>query len=139
MDNSIQHNDLLSLTADIVSAHVSNNDVSTEELPNLVHRIYATLTSIDEKASLATASLTPVVPIEESIQPDYIVCLEDGRKLQMLKRHLRKAYGLTPEQYRQRWNLSPDYPMVAPNYSKKRSSLAKDFGLGVRKKTSSAA
>ena len=124
--------DLLSLTTDIVSAHVSNNSVPTDHLKDLMQEVYETLVHINKQCVLPE-TLNPAVPIEESIQPDHIVCLEDGRKLQILKRHLRRAYNLTPEQYRQRWGLSADYPMVAPNYSKKRSSLAKDFGLGTKK------
>lgn len=133
MTNLIEkREDLLSLTTDIVAAHVSNNIVPTDDLKSLMQQVYETLSHLDKRCSLPK-TLNPAVPVEESIQPDYIICLEDGRKLQMLKRHLRRAYNLTPEQYRQRWGLSLDYPMVAPNYSKKRSGLAKDFGLGTKK------
>lgn len=137
-----QKNDLLSLTADIVAAHVSNNEVPREDLPTLMHQVFDTLSSIGKQMSRASLGYAtthlpltdntsePAVPVEESVQPDYIVCLEDGRKMQMLKRYLRRVYGLSPDQYRQRWNLPADYPMVAPNYSKIRSRLAKDFGLG---------
>ncbi len=134
MNNTTEKKEeILSLTADIVAAHVSNNSVPAEDLTDLVQQVYNTLSVIDRQATLASENLSPAIPVEDSIQPDYIVCLEDGRKLQMLKRHLRRAYNLTPDQYRQRWGLKANYPMVAPNYSKKRSDLAKDFGLGVKR------
>ena len=124
--------DLLSLTSDIVAAHVSNNTVDVKDLPALIHQIYRTLSSVGPGAAAAIEPGKPVpaVPIKKSITPDYLVCLEDGKKLKMLKRHLKTAYGLSPEAYREKWGLPPDYPMVAPNYARQRSKLAKDIGLG---------
>jgi len=131
-DFTEKREDLLSLTTDIVAAHVSNNAVPTDNLKALLQEVYDALAHISKQCALPE-KLQPAVPIEESVQPNYIICLEDGRKLQMLKRHIRRIYNLTPEQYRQRWGLPLDYPMVAPNYSKKRSGLARDFGLGKKK------
>ena len=122
---------VLELTARIVSAHVTNNSVSVDMLPNLIQDVYKTLTNIG-KEQPEVEKLQPAVPIKKSIAPDYIVCLEDGKKLKMLRRHLKTSYGMTPEQYRERWNLSQDYPMVAPNYAQHRSSLAKKIGLGTK-------
>lgn len=121
--------DLLALTAEIVSAHVANNAVRSGDLPQLIHDVHRALAEI---GGGETPAGHPAVPIKKSVMPDYIVCLEDGKKLKMLKRHLKTAYGLTPEQYRERWQLSPDYPMVAPNYAKTRSRLAKKIGLGTK-------
>ncbi|MHB1205543.1 MAG: Ros/MucR family transcriptional regulator [Rhodospirillaceae bacterium] len=121
--------DLLALTAEIVSAHVANNAVRGGDLPQLIHDVHRALTEI---GGGGTPAGQPAVPIKKSVMPDYIVCLEDGKKLKMLKRHLKTAYGLTPEQYRDRWQLPPDYPMVAPNYAKTRSRLAKKIGLGTK-------
>ena len=122
----------LQLTAELVSSHVSNNKVSNEDLPALIRGVYSTLASVESQAG-EKGKPEPAVPIKKSVQPDYIVCLEDGRKLKMLKRHLRTAYNMTPEDYRARWKLPSDYPMVAPNYAKKRSSLAKKIGLGKKR------
>ncbi|MCX8133241.1 MAG: MucR family transcriptional regulator [Roseococcus sp.] len=129
--------DLLGLTAEIVAAHVSNNPVSITDLPALITEVHRTL------AALGTATAppepekkAPAVPIKKSITPDYLICLEDGKKLKMLKRHLQTAYGLSPEQYREKWGLPADYPMVAPNYAKQRSSLAKQIGLGTQSRKS---
>tara|TARA_Y100001001_G_scaffold151607_1_gene163367 strand:+ start:921 stop:1334 length:414 start_codon:yes stop_codon:yes gene_type:complete len=125
--------ELLNLTTEIVSAHLSNNTVESNDIPELIEKIYKTLSSIQSDAPLSLIDRPqPAVPIKRSITPDYIICLEDGKKLKMLKRHLKTAYNMTPEQYRERWNLPADYPMVAPNYAKKRSKLAKDIGLGKR-------
>ena len=134
-----QHNDqsseILSLTAEIVSAHVANNKVETSELPEIIQEVYETLLNMGiTKSGKTPTRTTPAVPIEDSVQDDYIVCLEDGRKLKMLKRHLRSSYNMTPEEYRERWNLPSDYPMVAPNYAKRRSSLAVEIGLGRKPK-----
>ena len=121
--------DVLRLTAKIIAAHVGNNQVAVAALPELiqsVHRSLATAGTIEP----APALLTPAVPIRKSVFPDHIVCLEDGKKLKMLKRHLQTSYGMTPQQYRERWGLPADYPMVAPNYASHRSSLAKQAGLG---------
>lgn len=130
MPEQTVNNELLTLTADIVSAHLSNNQVAAEEIPSLIQKIYKTLSSVGSEPSGHADRPQPAVSIKKSIMPDYIVCLEDGKKLKMLKRHLKTAYGMTPEEYRERWGLSADYPMVAPNYAKQRSKLAKDIGLG---------
>jgi predicted transcriptional regulator len=124
--------EILSLTAKIVAAHVSKNTVPVEELPSLIKSVHASLLGLDKPAEAVAERPQPAVPIKKSITPDYIVCLEDGKKLKMLKRHLKTAYNLTPEQYRERWSLPPDYPMVAPNYARQRSRLAKEIGLGTR-------
>ena len=121
----------LELTTEIVSAHVSNNSVALNELPNLIQDVYKTLANLGAGAVMPERP-QPAVPIKKSIFPDYVVCLEDGKKLKMLKRHLKTAYNLTPEQYRDRWGLASDYPMVAPNYAKHRSRLAKKIGLGTK-------
>ena len=122
---------LLSLTAEIVAAHVANNIVPVAELPKLIHDVHRALAGVGDAGSLG-ARPNAAVPVGKSITPNYIVCLEDGKKLKMLKRHLKTAYNLTPEQYRARWELAPDYPMVAPTYAKTRSTLAKKIGLGTR-------
>jgi predicted transcriptional regulator len=125
--------DLLGLTAEIVSAHVSNNPVSLADLPNLIQEVYKTLANVGVPAAKQEPERPqPAVPIKRSITPEYLICLEDGKQLKMLKRHLQTSYGMTPEQYRERWGLAPDYPMVAPNYAKHRSSLAKKIGLGTK-------
>ena len=123
----------MELTAEIVSAHVSKNEISAEALPALIQNIYTTLASAGNPTIVET--LTPAVPIKKSIFPDYLICLEDGKHLKMLKRHLEKKFGLTPAQYREKWNLPRDYPMVAPNYTEHRSKLAKQTGLGTTKPT----
>ena len=123
--------DLLHLVARIVSAHLSNNEVASGELATLIHSVYAALDAAGAApATPAAEKPQPAVSANKSVFPDYIVCLEDGKKLKMLKRHLSTAYGLTPKLYRERWGLPPDYPMVAPSYAKRRSSLAKAIGLG---------
>jgi predicted transcriptional regulator len=130
---------ILGLTAQIVSAHVGNNRVPTEELPGLIQQVYLALNGSTSGSSSSQLRPTtpaerprPAVPISKSVFSDYIVCLEDGKKLKMLKRHLQTAYSMTPEQYRAKWGLDGNYPMVAPEYAKKRSSLAKAIGLGTR-------
>jgi predicted transcriptional regulator len=130
---------VLGLTAQIVSAHVSNNKVAAEELPGLIQQVYLALNGSPGGAATAPIRAAapaerpkPAVPISKSVFAEYIVCLEDGKKLKMLKRHLQTAYGMTPEQYRTRWGLESNYPMVAPEYAKKRSTLAKAIGLGTR-------
>jgi predicted transcriptional regulator len=125
--------ELLTLTAEIVAAHVSNNSVALGDLPQLIHSVYQTLSGAGDTNAVAPRP-QPAVQIKKSVTPDYIVCLEDGRKLKMLKRHLKTAYNMTPEQYRERWGLAHDYPMVAPNYAKQRSQLARDLGLGTKAK-----
>ena len=123
--------EFLELTTDIVVAHVGNNTVASVDLPCLLQNVYKTLKEVSETENLYDKPL-PAVPVKKSVFPDYIVCLEDGKKLKMLKRHLKTAYNMTPEAYRERWGLSLDYPMVAPNYAKRRSSLAKKIGLGTK-------
>ena len=132
MDDNEQTKDLLTLTTEIVAAHVSNNTIGVADLPQLITQVYGSLANIGNGAVAPAERPTPVVSIKKSIQPDYIVCLEDGKRLKMLKRHLKTAYDMTPEQYRERWGLPPDYPMVAPNYARQRSRLAKEIGLGTR-------
>jgi predicted transcriptional regulator len=124
--------DLLGLTAEIVAAHVSNNTVAVEELPQLINQVYRSLSTIGQPVEVAPERPQPVVPVKKSVHPDYIICLEDGKRLKMLKRHLKTSYNMTPEEYRERWGLGPDYPMVAPNYARQRSKLAKEIGLGTR-------
>lgn len=136
-----KNSDILSLTTEIVSAHLSNNTVPAAEIPALIERIYKTLSSVGHETATAPAMQErpqPAVPIRKSIMPDYLVCLEDGKKLKMLKRHLKTAYKMTPDQYRDRWGLPADYPMVAPNYAKTRSRLAKDIGLGIKGRSEKA-
>ena len=129
---------LLTLTADIVAAHVSNNSVAVNDLPNLISNVHGALTGLSGRAA-PEAKLEPKVPVRSSIKPDYIVCLEDGKRLKMLKRHLMTHYQMTPDQYRQKWGLNSDYPMVAPNYAEQRRTLAKAIGLGTkRRKTGKA-
>ncbi|MBO42317.1 MAG: MucR family transcriptional regulator [Rhodospirillaceae bacterium] len=128
----VKREDLLGYTSEITSAHVSNNTVALSDLPGLIEQIYKTLATIGGVDGGASDRPTPAVPVKKSITPDFIVCLEDGKKLKMLKRHLKTAYDMSPEEYRERWGLSPDYPMVAPNYAKQRSRLAKEIGLGTR-------
>jgi predicted transcriptional regulator len=123
--------EILELTAEIVSAHVSNNPVSLTDLPSLIQEVYRTLSGVGREPTQPEKP-QPVVPIKRSIQPDYLICLLDGKKLKMLKRHLKTAYNMSPEQYREAFNLPPDYPMVAPNYAKHRSTLAKKIGLGTK-------
>ncbi len=130
MTELVEHNDLLALTADIVSSHVANNSVAVNDLPQLISNVYATLSGLATPAKEEAAPLEPAVPVRQSIKPDYIVCLEDGKKLKMLKRHLMTAYGMTPDDYRAKWGLPADYPMVAPNYAESRRQLAKSIGLG---------
>jgi predicted transcriptional regulator len=131
MPDNTQHPDALALTAQIVSAHVSNNSVTTDALPALIQDVYRTLASVGRDQVLPEKP-QPAVPTKKSVFADHIVCLEDGKKLKMLKRHLKTAYNMSPEQYRERWGLPADYPMVAPNYARHRSSLAKKIGLGTK-------
>jgi predicted transcriptional regulator len=125
------HKTLLGLTAQIVSAHVQKNPVPAQGLPALIEQVYAALNTAGAAPVAAPAEKQqPFVPSKKSVFPDYIICLEDGRKLKTLKRHLRSTFDMTPEQYREKWGLAPDYPMVAPNYAEHRSQLAKALGLG---------
>lgn len=131
MDNKqVGKEEVLELTADIVSSHVANNPVSLEELPLLIERVYQTLTDLKKLHSSHADRPKPAVPVKKSITPDHLICLEDGKKLKMLKRHLKSQYNMTPDEYRERWGLGPDYPMVAPNYADQRRHLAKKIGLG---------
>lgn len=132
MSEQSTRDDLLALTTEIVSSYVSNNTLATNEIPSLIEQIYKTLANVNTEPGILADRPQPAVPIKKSVMPDYIICLEDGKKLKMLKRHLKTAYNMTPEQYRERWGLPSDYPMVAPNYARTRSKLAKDIGLGTR-------
>ena len=125
---------LLGLTSQIVSAYVSKNSVQASDLPNLINSVHQSLATLGQPQAPAEApaELKPAVPVKKSVTPDYIVCLEDGKKLKMLKRHLQSSYGITPDEYRAKWGLPSDYPMVAPNYAKARSDLALKLGLGKR-------
>ena len=134
IDNSLKPEELLSLTSDIVAAHVSNNTVAVSDLPGLIEQVFKTLSSVGGAGDAAVDRPTPAVPIKKSITPDFIICLEDGKKLKMLKRHLKTAYDMSPDDYRERWGLPSDYPMVAPNYAKQRSKLAKAIGLGTQQR-----
>ena len=131
MTESTGNADVLGLTAQIVSAHVSNNSVAPDALANLIQEVYRTLAGVGKEQVVPDKQL-PAVPVRKSVFPDHIICLEDGKKLKMLKRHLKTSYNMTPEQYREKWALPPDYPMVAPNYAKHRSTLAKKIGLGTK-------
>ena len=122
--------ELTALTADIVSAHVGNNAVAIGDLPLLIRNVHDALAGLATPAAEPVAELVAAVSIRQSVKPDYIICLEDGKKLKMLKRHLMTAYDMTPDEYRAKWGLPADYPMVAPNYTATRSQLAKDMGLG---------
>ena len=130
--NTLEHDlgeTLISLTSDIVAAHVSNNNVAVEDMPTLIQNVFGALQGLGATQPVEERP-EPAVSIRASIKPDYLVCLEDGKKMKMLKRYLMTQYGMTPEQYRARWNLPADYPMVAPEYAEKRRKLAKDIGLG---------
>ena len=132
MTDTQEANDLLELTTEIVSSHVANNSVAVQDLPDLIRQVYGTLSTIEQAPAAQADRPQPAVPVKKSVTPDFIICLEDGRKLKMLKRHLKTAYNMTPEQYRERWGLQADYPMVAPNYARQRSNLAKKIGLGTK-------
>lgn len=123
---------LIALTADIVAAHVGNNSVDIADIPVLIRSIHDALRGLGTAVEEPEQKQEPAVPVRNSIKPDYIVCLEDGRKLKMLKRHLMTHFQLTPDEYRTKWNLPADYPMVAPNYAEQRRSLAKKIGLGTQ-------
>ena len=132
-DEEIALNEMLiTFTSDIVAAHVSNNSVAVSDLPLIISSVHGALAGLSGQAA-EQARPDPAVPIKSSIKPDYVVCLEDGKKLKMLKRHLMTHYGMTPEDYRAKWGLPNDYPMVAPNYAEKRRQLAKAIGLGKKK------
>ena len=135
-DRQLDKGELLTLTSKIVAAHVARNSVSLNDLPNLIQQIYSTLSGVGGEAPAAPERPQPAVPIKRSITDEYIICLEDGKRLKMLKRHLKTAYDMTPEQYRERWSLPPDYPMVAPRYALARRELAKKIGLGTKRRKS---
>ncbi len=130
MSDDLDPPDILALTAQIVSAHVGANSVSADLLPDLIRDVHRAVASLGSAVPPPVERPQPAVPVKKSVFPDYIICLEDGKKLKMLKRHLMSAYNMTPDQYRERWGLGPDYPMVAPNYAQHRSTLAKKIGLG---------
>ena len=133
-DNQLAEDTLMTLTADIVAAHVSNNSVAVNDLPNLIQNVHAALTEISAQPAAPEAKPEPKVSIRSSIKPDYIVCLEDGKRQKMLKRHLMTNHNMTPDEYRQKWGLAADYPMVAPNYAEQRRNLAKSIGLGTKRR-----
>src|SRR5947207_7567334 len=127
----VAEDELLRMTADVVAAYVSNNTLATAQLADVIHAVYNSLRGLDgQVAEPAAEPLKPAVPIRKSITPDYLICLEDGKKLKMLKRHLRSTYSMTPDEYRAKWSLPADYPMVAPKYAEQRSEFAKKIGLG---------
>ena len=135
MSDSATSGNFIELTAEIVSAYVSNNTVAAVEIPGLINQVYAALSRVSGKPGEVPAEpLKPAVSVKKSITPEHIVCLEDGKKFKSLKRHLRTQYNMTPEQYREKWSLGPDYPMVAPNYAAARSQLAKQMGLGQQRR-----
>lgn len=133
-DTDEHHTELLEYTAQIVSAHAANNHVPTTDLAESIQSVYASLSGLSIPVEEPPVELVPAVPIKKSVTDEYIICLEDGKKLKMLKRHLKTAYDMTPEDYRAKWKLPHDYPMVAPNYAKKRQQLAKKIGLGRKPK-----
>ena len=134
MNDATDNNDYIGLTAEIVSAYVSNNTVASADIPALINQVHSALLRVSSGEAQSTSEpLKPAVPVKRSINPDFIVCLEDGKKFKSLKRHLRTHYNLSPEEYREKWGLPHDYPMVAPNYARARSDLAKKMGLGTRR------
>jgi predicted transcriptional regulator len=135
MGDAADTTNYIGLTAEIVSAYVSNNTVASADIPALINQVHAALTRVTSgEAQSLSEPLKPAVPIKRSINPDFIVCLDDGKKFKSLKRHLRTQYNMTPEQYRDKWSLPADYPMVAPNYAAARSQLAKQMGLGQQRR-----
>ncbi len=133
VDPKMDPNELLTLTTDIVASHVANNSVAVADLSHLIQQVYSALAGVGSAWGAAERP-NPAVSIKRSITPDYVICLEDGKKLKMLKRHLKTRYNLSPDEYRERWGLPADYPMVAPNYAKQRSALAKKIGLGTKRR-----
>jgi predicted transcriptional regulator len=129
-EQTIGRGEILALTTEIVSAHLASNSVTQTDVAGFIQSVYAKLSELAQGDETPSVELTPAVPIKKSVTDDFIVCLEDGKKLKMLKRHLMTSYGMTPEEYRAKWGLKPDYPMVAPNYAAKRQELAKKIGLG---------
>ena len=133
MADQHRSSELMALTTDIVASHVSNNTVAVADLPSLIQQVYAALSGLGNAPAGSASRPHPAVPIKKSVLPEYIVCLEDGKKLKMLKRHLKTRYNMSPEEYRERWGLPSDYPMVAPAYAQQRSDLAKKIGLGTKR------
>ncbi len=134
MTNANESLDIMAMVSEIVAAYVSNHEMEQDNVPSFIQQIYQSLSRLNSKQPFLFSSRSePAVPVEDSIHPDYIVCLEDGLHLKMLKRHLKTSYNMTPEQYRERWNLPSNYPMVAPNYAMRRSSIAKGIGLGTHR------
>jgi predicted transcriptional regulator len=133
MNEVLEETDLLGMTVEIVSSYVANNSLQAGALPDLIKSVHATILGLTQDTDLPPEKFEPAVAVGKSVTPDYIVCLEDGRKLKMLKRYLRTRFDMTPEEYRTKWNLPPDYPMVAPNYAKLRSRHAKQIGLGKKR------
>jgi predicted transcriptional regulator len=135
MEANLEKNELVELTAEIVSAYVSNNTVVATDLPGVIHNVFDALSKASSTSGQAPREeLRPAIPVKKSVTPEYIICLEDGKKFKSLKRHLRTHYDLSPEEYREKWGLPHDYPMVAPNYAAARSDLAKRMGLGQRRR-----
>jgi predicted transcriptional regulator len=134
MTDDTGNTNFIGLTANIVSAYVSNNAVAAGDIPALINQVHAALIRVTAHGEISTEPLKPAVPVKKSITPEHIVCLEDGKKFKSLKRHLRTQYNMTPEQYREKWGLAADYPMVAPNYAAARSQLAKQMGLGQQRR-----
>jgi len=135
MSDTPANGSFIELTAEIVSAYVSNNTVPAAEIPGLINQVHAALSRVSGKTTDGSSEPPkPAISVKKSITPEFIVCLEDGKKFKSLKRHLRTQYNMTPEQYREKWNLAPDYPMVAPNYAAARSQLAKQMGLGQQRR-----
>ncbi len=128
--NELTSTELLRMTTEVVAAFVRNNTIASSDLPAVIGTVHKTLANLDGGRGGDAEPQKPAVPVRRSVTPDYIVCLEDGKKLKMLKRHLRTTYDMTPDQYRAKWHLAPDYPMVAPSYAKRRSDFAKKIGLG---------
>jgi predicted transcriptional regulator len=132
MSETLTAKEVVTCTADVTSAYFASHEVEVDAIPEVVKKIFMVLLEISRDANNMKhrPALTPAVPVEDSIHEDYIVCLEDGKKLQMLKRHLNTVYGMTPEQYKERWGLPPDYPVVSPSYARRRSDIARMTGLG---------
>lgn len=133
MADQPRSSELMALTTNIVASHVSNNTVAVADLPSLIQQVYAALSGLGNAPAGSASRPHPAVPVKKSVLPEYIVCLEDGRKLKMLKRHLKTRYNMSPAEYRERWGLPSDYPMVAPAYAQQRSDLAKKIGLGTKR------
>lgn len=127
----VSRDEILRMSVDVVAAYLSNNQLPAGQIPEVINTVFRSLSSLDGTSTeVVQEPMKPAVPVRRSVTPEYLICLEDGKKLKMLKRHLRTTYNMTPEEYRAKWNLPPDYPMVAPNYAKQRSDFAKQIGLG---------